>query len=102
MEWELEGGLYMYMQEGDMQINSRNHHNIGFGFPLKHYHGITVAIYIEGKHHKYYLVFLAVFPLIYKNYMTNFALKKFLLLYVLRIPFNIFFQHFILFLIKYG
>ncbi|WP_374048773.1 helix-turn-helix transcriptional regulator [uncultured Clostridium sp.] len=47
MEWELEGGLYMYMQEGDMQINSRNHHNIGFGFPLKHYHGITVAIYIE-------------------------------------------------------
>ncbi len=47
IEWELEGGLYMYLQEGDLQINSRNHHAIGFGLPLKHYHGITVAIYIE-------------------------------------------------------
>lgn len=30
-----------------MQINGRKHHNVGFGFPLNHYEGITVAIYIE-------------------------------------------------------
>ncbi len=47
IEWEFQSGSYMYLQEGDLQINSRNHHAIGFGFPLKHYHGITVAIYID-------------------------------------------------------
>lgn len=47
IEWEFNNNSYMYLQEGDMQINTRDHHAIGFGFPLKHYHGITVAIYIE-------------------------------------------------------
>ncbi|WP_032123086.1 helix-turn-helix transcriptional regulator [Clostridium amazonitimonense] len=47
IEWEFQSGSYMYLKEGDLQINSRNHHAIGFGLPLKHYHGITVAIYIE-------------------------------------------------------
>ncbi|KEJ02489.1 AraC family transcriptional regulator [Clostridium botulinum A2B3 87] len=47
IEWEFQNGSYIYLQEGDMQINGRKHHNVGFGFPLNHYEGITVAIYIE-------------------------------------------------------
>ncbi|MPW26478.1 helix-turn-helix domain-containing protein [Alkalibaculum sp. M08DMB] len=47
IEWEFENDSYMYLQEGDFQINSREHHAIGFGFPLRHYHGITIAIYLE-------------------------------------------------------
>lgn len=47
IEWELPNGSYMYLQEGDLQINAKDHHTMGFGFPLCHYHGITVAVYIE-------------------------------------------------------
>ncbi|MCW6092540.1 AraC family transcriptional regulator [Clostridium sporogenes] len=47
IEWEFQTGSYVYLQEGDLQINGRNHQTIGFGFPLSHYNGITVAIYID-------------------------------------------------------
>lgn len=47
IEWEFPNGSYMYVQEGDLQINAKDHHAIGFGFPFNRYHGITVAIYIE-------------------------------------------------------
>jgi AraC-like DNA-binding protein len=47
LEWEFQNGSYMYMQEGDLQINSKEHHIMGFGFPLGHYNGITVAVYID-------------------------------------------------------
>lgn len=46
IEWEFPNGSYMYLEEGDLQINARDHHAIGFGFPLGHYHGITVAVYV--------------------------------------------------------
>ena len=47
IEWEFRNGSYMYLEEGDLQINGKDHHAIGFEFPLSHYHGITVAIYID-------------------------------------------------------
>lgn len=47
IEWEFVKDSYTYLQQGDMQINSKEHHEVGFSFPLSHYHGITVAIYIE-------------------------------------------------------
>ena len=47
IEWEMIGGNFLYLQEGDLQIDSRMGHAHGFGFPLRHYHGITIAINIE-------------------------------------------------------
>lgn len=47
IEWEFEDNSYMYLGEGDLQINSKDNHAMGFGFPLSHYHGITVAVYVE-------------------------------------------------------
>lgn len=47
IEWELQNGSYMYFEERDIYINSKKQHATGFGFPLSHYHGITVAIYID-------------------------------------------------------
>lgn len=46
IEWEFQNS-YTYLQRGDLQINAQDSHNLGFGFPLKHYHGITIAIYIK-------------------------------------------------------
>ena len=47
IEWEFKNGSFMYMEEGDLQIDMKKQHTNRFGFPLSHYHGITVAIYIE-------------------------------------------------------
>lgn len=47
IEWEMENHSYMYLQEGDLQIRTAAHRSSVFGFPLSHYHGITVIIYIE-------------------------------------------------------
>lgn len=47
IEWECRNGAYMYLQEGDLQISGKERHTGGFGFPLSHYHGITVTIYIN-------------------------------------------------------
>jgi AraC-like DNA-binding protein len=47
IEWEFQNGSYMYLEEGDLQINTKDHHAVGFGFPLSHYYGITVAVYID-------------------------------------------------------
>ncbi|HEY3425127.1 MAG TPA: AraC family transcriptional regulator [Negativicutes bacterium] len=47
IEWEFQNGSYLYLEEGDLQINAKDNHAIGFGFPLSHYHGITVAVYID-------------------------------------------------------
>lgn len=47
IEWEFAEDTYTYLQQGDLQINSKEHHAIGFSFLLNHYHGITVAVYIE-------------------------------------------------------
>jgi AraC-like DNA-binding protein len=45
IEWEYQNAC-LYLQQGNLQINAKEHHTIGFGFPLNHYHGITVAIYV--------------------------------------------------------
>lgn len=47
IEWEYRNGSYMYLEAGDLQINGKDEHTQGFGFPLKHYHGITIAVYID-------------------------------------------------------
>lgn len=46
IEWEFQRS-YIYLQKGDLQINAKDHHTLDFGFPLGHYHGITIAIYLE-------------------------------------------------------
>ncbi len=46
IEWEYQNAC-LYIQKGNLQINAKQHHTLGFGFPLSHYHGITVAIYAE-------------------------------------------------------
>lgn len=47
IEWQFENGSYLYLQQGDMQITTKERHDRLFGFPLSHYHGITIAVYIE-------------------------------------------------------
>ena len=47
IEWELSKGSYLYMQEGDLRITDKKLHNGKFSFPLSHYHGITICIYIN-------------------------------------------------------
>lgn len=47
IEWEFKNDTYMYLEEGDLQIDMRKYHSNGYGFPLRHYHGITIAIYID-------------------------------------------------------
>ena len=46
IEWEYQSSC-LYLQRGDLQINAKEHHTLGFGFPLRHYHGATVAIYVD-------------------------------------------------------
>lgn len=46
LEWEMDTNTCMYMEAGDVQINSRTRHTRLFRFPLKHYHGITIAIHM--------------------------------------------------------
>jgi AraC-like DNA-binding protein len=43
IEWETGGNAYVYVESGDVQIDNRDHHIRDFGFPLSHYHGITVG-----------------------------------------------------------
>ncbi len=47
IEWEFNNDTYMYLEEGDLQIDMKKYHINGYGFPLRHYHGITIAIYID-------------------------------------------------------
>lgn len=47
IEWEFQNSSYMYLKAGDLQINSKDNHATGFSFPLSHYHGITIAIYMD-------------------------------------------------------
>ncbi len=47
VEWELSNGIFMYMKDGDIQVSAKKDHARAFGFPLGHYHGVTVAVYID-------------------------------------------------------
>lgn len=46
-ECELQNGLYRYIGEGDLSINVLSNHAIKMGFPLKHYRGITIKLYLS-------------------------------------------------------
>lgn len=47
LEWEMDDGSCMYMEAGDLQMNSRAQHSRMFYFPLRHYHGITVSFCVK-------------------------------------------------------
>lgn len=47
LEWETERATYMYMEAGDIQINAREQPTKLYRFPLKHYHGLTVALALD-------------------------------------------------------
>lgn len=47
IEWEMDAGNYLYLQENDLQVSSKSKHVKSFRFPLSHYHGITVGVYLE-------------------------------------------------------
>ncbi|TCL59020.1 AraC family transcriptional regulator [Kineothrix alysoides] len=47
IEWKVEQNKYVYIEAGDVQINSRTYHCQDFRFPLKHYHGLTIGFCID-------------------------------------------------------
>ena len=47
LEWEMQDGSCLYMETGDLQMNTRSRHYGMFQFPLRHYHGLTVSICME-------------------------------------------------------
>ncbi|MFV0413649.1 MAG: helix-turn-helix domain-containing protein [Oscillospiraceae bacterium] len=47
IEWELDGGSCLYVETGDMYIGNRAGHVRRFGFPLCHYHGVSVGFVVQ-------------------------------------------------------
>ncbi len=47
IEQDMGNGAYSYIEAGDLKIDNRKGHDTHFEFPLHHYHGITVALYME-------------------------------------------------------
>jgi len=47
IEQDMGNGAYSYLEAGDLKIDNRRKHNTHFEFPLCHYHGITVSLYVE-------------------------------------------------------
>lgn len=47
IEWQTNDGRVLYIEAGDMQINTRHYHCTDFCFPLSHYHGVTVGFDLE-------------------------------------------------------
>ena len=47
IEWMVDRNRYIYVESGDMYVNSRENHCSQFVFPLKHYHGVTIAFDID-------------------------------------------------------
>lgn len=47
IEWNIEHNKYIYIESGDIQINTRKNHTGNFRFPLSHYHGVTVGFAIK-------------------------------------------------------
>lgn len=43
IEWCVDKNRYIYVESGDMQVNSREQHSSRFLFPLNHYHGLTIV-----------------------------------------------------------
>lgn len=47
IEQDVGNGTYAYLEAGDLKIDNRERHDTHFEFPLRHYHGITVALCAE-------------------------------------------------------
>ena len=47
IEWEMPRNSYVYVEAGDLQVDTRNSHFCDFSFPLSHYHGITVGFLMD-------------------------------------------------------
>ncbi len=47
IEQDMGNGAYSYLEAGDLKIDNRKRHDTHFEFPLCHYHGITVTLYME-------------------------------------------------------
>lgn len=51
IEHRLTNGAYSYLNVGDLRIDNRSSHNFDFDMPLSHYHGITIAFFLESAKH---------------------------------------------------
>lgn len=47
IEWNVDRNRYIFVEAGDMQVNSREQHCAQFVFPLKHYHGLTIGFDVD-------------------------------------------------------
>lgn len=47
IEQDMGNGAYAYLEAGDLKIDNRKHHDTHFEFPLCHYHGVTITLYME-------------------------------------------------------
>lgn len=47
IEQDMGNGAYTYLEAGDLKIDNRRRHDAHFEFPLSHYHGITIALFME-------------------------------------------------------
>lgn len=47
IEQDMGNGAYVYLESGGLKIDNRKGHDTRFEFPLRHYHGITVALCVE-------------------------------------------------------
>lgn len=46
IEHRTESGMLYYMEAGDMRVDRRVHHIGNMGFPLCHYHGMTIGFHV--------------------------------------------------------
>lgn len=47
IEHQLKNGFCSYLREGDLRIDNRSSHYTDFSMPLSHYHGITIAFFLD-------------------------------------------------------
>ncbi len=47
IEHRTDKDMHYYMEQGDLRIDRRVHHNGDIYFPMSHYHGITIAFFTE-------------------------------------------------------
>ncbi|MDR1409886.1 MAG: AraC family transcriptional regulator [Oscillospiraceae bacterium] len=46
IEWEHDDGSFCYLLDGDIQISAKTDHLNRYGFPVSHYHGVTVNFFL--------------------------------------------------------
>jgi AraC-like DNA-binding protein len=47
IQWDLKDDAYLYLKAGDIKIDKKSDQKGLFEFPLKHYHGITIAFVLD-------------------------------------------------------